>query len=228
MTVHFHSVPDSDASPIKVESGLYDRLGSFYNRIGKRILDCSAIILALPIVVPLLVLVTAAVAVSGGKPFYFQDRVGLGGRTFRIWKFRSMVHDADKILSSYLDANPAARAEWDATQKLKDDPRITPIGKFIRKSSIDELPQLINVLLGDMSLVGPRPMLPEQQSMYPGKAYFALRPGITGLWQVSERNECEFADRAYYDSEYGRTVSLRTDLQVLARTVGVVLRGTGY
>lgn len=139
-----------------------------------------------------------------------------------------MVKDADARLETHLASDNAARGEWDTTQKLKADPRITPFGRFLRKSSFDELPQLWNVLKGDMSLVGPRPMMPEQAPLYPGEAYYTLRPGITGLWQVSERNATAFADRAHYDTRYEQSLSLVTDLRILMATIRVVLRGTGY
>jgi exopolysaccharide production protein ExoY len=139
-----------------------------------------------------------------------------------------MVPNADAVLNDYLDANPGARAEWDKTQKLKNDPRITASGRIIRKTSIDELPQLINVVRGEMSLVGPRPMMVEQRALYPGLAYYAMRPGITGFWQTSTRNESSFAERAVFDSAYFRDMSLRTDLRVLVKTVAVVIAGTGY
>jgi lipopolysaccharide/colanic/teichoic acid biosynthesis glycosyltransferase len=157
-----------------------------------------------------------------------QDRIGRHGRVFRIIKLRSMVHDADAVLEAYLRDNPAARAEWNATQKLKNDPRITRVGHFIRKTSIDELPQFFNVLFGDMSLVGPRPMMVCQKPLYPGRRYYEMRPGITGFWQVSNRNHCRFTGRARYDNAYFNAMSLATDLAVLRRTVSVVLRGTGY
>jgi lipopolysaccharide/colanic/teichoic acid biosynthesis glycosyltransferase len=144
-----------------------------------------------------------------------------------MWKLRSMVADADARLGAYLDANPERRREWDENQKLRDDPRITPVGRIIRKTSIDELPQLWNVLRGDMSLVGPRPMMPDQQAIYPGTAYYALRPGITGFWQTSVRNESSFADRARFDASYLRDLSFATDFGVLLRTVRVVVCGTG-
>ena len=122
----------------------------------------------------------------------------------------------------------AARAEWDETQKLKNDPRITPFGRFLRKSSLDELPQLWNVFVGDMSLVGPRPMMLNQQALYPGTAYYALRPGITGFWQTAGRNRTSFEARAEYDTSYEAELSLATDVKILARTVSVVVNGTGY
>jgi lipopolysaccharide/colanic/teichoic acid biosynthesis glycosyltransferase len=185
------------------------------------------VLLGAPFVLPLVLVLAVLVALDGGRPFYRQDRVGKNGRIYRMWKLRSMEVDADERLSAYLRNNPAARAEWDHSQKLRQDPRITRIGRLIRRTSLDELPQLWNVLRGDMSLVGPRPMMPSQRALYPGDAYYALRPGVTGLWQVSARNECGFAARASYDTEYYRTLSFGTDLRILAATIRVVMRGTG-
>ncbi len=210
--------PDLQAAP---RTGLY-------RGFGKRALDLVLVILALPVLVPLVGLLALVVALEGGRPFYAQDRIGQGGRVFRMWKLRSMVVDADARLEAHLSANPEARAEWDATQKLKSDPRITAAGRVLRKCSFDELPQLFNVLKGDMSLVGPRPMMVCQQPLYPGKSYFNLRPGVTGFWQISERNAVRFEDRVGFDDAYDADLSLATDLWVLWRTVAVVLRGTGY
>lgn len=199
-----------------------------YRRLFKRAFDITAILLAAPFIVPLIAALAFAVALDGGKPFYTQHRVGVGGRSFRMWKLRSMVVDADERMAQYLDANPEARREWDETQKLKNDPRVTPLGRFLRRASIDELPQLWNVFIGDMSLVGPRPMMLCQQALYPGQAYFALRPGITGFWQTSGRNHTSFEARAEYDDAYDRDLSFMTDMRILFRTVGVVFRCTGY
>ena len=202
--------------------------GGAYARFVKRGLDTLIVLLAAPFVLPLVLMLGLLVARDGGPVFYSQDRVGRGGRTFRIWKLRSMVTDADRALEAHLASDPVARAEWATTQKLKNDPRITPVGRLIRKASLDELPQLWNVLKGDMSLVGPRPMMPDQAPLYPGRAYYALRPGLTGFWQVSDRNEISFAGRAAHDTDYSRKVSLLTDLMVLVATAWVVVRGTGY
>ena len=194
----------------------------------KRLLDILLVVAAAPFIVPIVLMLALIVARDGSNPFYFQDRIGKHGRVYRIWKLRSMVVDADSHLAAHLAASAEARAEWTATQKLKADPRITSFGRFLRKSSLDELPQLFNVLKGDMSLVGPRPMMCEQQALYPGTSYYDLRPGITGYWQISDRNETAFAERAFYDTRYAADLSLTTDLRILAKTVGVVLRGTGY
>lgn len=201
---------------------------SAYLTIAKRGFDLAAVLLAAPLVAPLILVMAALVALKGGQPFYLQTRIGRNGQPFRMWKLRTMVPDAKDKLESYLNENPAARQEWEQLQKLKNDPRVTRIGRLLRKTSLDELPQLVNVLNGSMSLVGPRPMMPEQQELYAGSSYYALRPGITGFWQISDRNDCEFSGRARYDDAYYKSVSLRTDLTVLFRTVSVVLRGTGY
>lgn len=205
------------------------RIGrGFYPRFGKRFLDCLLIALAAPIVAPLIVFLALLAALDGHLPFYCQERVGRDGRIFNLLKIRTMVPNAEKVLEAYLESNPAARAEWTVRQKLQNDPRVTRIGAFIRKTSMDELPQLWNVLLGHMSLVGPRPMMVEQRALYPGKDYYRVRPGITGLWQISERNDSSFADRAVYDTRYFRNLSLKQDIVILWRTIGVVLRATGY
>lgn len=200
----------------------------FYRNALKRALDVSAILVSAPVVVPLIAVLAVCTRRDGGNAFYTQTRVGRGGQNFRLWKLRSMVPDADAKLEAYLAANPAARCEWNRTQKLKNDPRITRFGRFLRRSSLDELPQLWNVLRGDMSLVGPRPMMTSQTVLYPGLAYYTLRPGITGHWQTAGRNDTTFAARAEYDDAYDTGLSLGTDVRILARTVGVVLKATGY
>ncbi len=199
-----------------------------YATIFKRWLDVVLVVASMPVVLPVIALMAVLVALDGHSPFYTQLRIGRGGRVFRLLKVRTMVHNADQLLEQRLGEDPKLHAEWTATQKLKTDFRITRIGRFLRKTSLDELPQLFNVLSGSMSLVGPRPMMPSQQVLYPARAYYRLRPGVTGFWQISDRNQCNFCDRAKFDTAYERVVSLRTDLVVLFRTVRVVLRGTGY
>jgi len=174
-----------------------------------------------------MLLMAIPVMFDGAGPFYSQLRVGRDGKVFKLWKIRTMILDADAKLEDYLDSNAEARAEWERTQKLGNDPRITRVGGFLRKSSLDELPQLWNVLAGDMSLVGPRPMMLDQRVLYPGTAYYALRPGLTGPWQVSDRNRCSFADRAVFDTEYCENLSFGLDLSLIRKTFGVVLRCTG-
>ncbi|WP_425467465.1 sugar transferase [Paracoccus laeviglucosivorans] len=201
---------------------------SFYARFMKRPLDIAAILVSAPIVLPVVLILVAMIALHGDKPFYSQLRVGRSGRSFRLWKLRTMVDNADARLVEYLAGNPEAKAEWDLTQKLKNDPRITPVGRFLRKTSLDELPQLWNVFLGDMSVVGPRPMMLDQAQLYPGADYYHLRPGVTGLWQISDRNDSTFAARATFDAEYAADLSLKGDASIIAKTVGVVFRCTGY
>ena len=212
-----------------IESDEIQRPGhAGYRKVFKRLLDLTVVAIAAVPTIAILVPIMAVIALDGRSPVYVQKRLGRNGRVFRMFKLRSMVVGADQILEAYLERNPEARAEWDRCQKLRHDPRITAFGAFLRKTSLDELPQLLNVLNGSMSVVGPRPMMVEQRALYPGAAYYEMRPGITGFWQVSERNETSFSERAYYDTAYFRQMSLATDLRVMARTVQVVFRATGY
>jgi exopolysaccharide production protein ExoY len=203
------------------------RSGLYRNTL-KRAFDLCFVILTSVVVVPLTVVLALIVALDGYRPFYRSPRVGRNGRVFQMLKLRTMVPDADGMLEKFLSENQTAQLEWDSTQKLKRDPRITAVGRFLRKTSLDELPQLFNVLRGDMSLVGPRPMMPTQRTLYPGLAYYALRPGVTGPWQVSDRNESEFAKRADYDREYERSVTFLSDARLILATLRVVFKGTGY
>lgn len=213
---------------VSVNSGwVRARKEPLYRRVMKRWVDVGFVLMAAPFVVPVLLVLIAVLRLTGHSPFFTQERVGLGGRTFRLWKLRTMVPDAEARLRDYLTKDEAARQEWEAFQKLSRDPRITEFGQFLRKSSLDELPQLWNVLVGDMSLVGPRPMMVDQRDLYPGSAYYALRPGLTGTWQISDRNLSTFAQRAEFDAEYERNLTFFRDLKILLATVGVVLRATG-
>lgn len=228
MTLYLRQPIDGQEVARLAEAPATARASRLYRRGIKRALDIVVVLsTALPVLFVLTIL-AAAIAMDGVNPFYRQKRIGKDGKVFSMWKLRSMVRNADEMLEQYLSQNPDARREWDVSQKLKYDPRITPIGKIIRKTSLDELPQLWNVLIGDMSLVGPRPMMVEQRNLYPGRAYYRMRPGITGLWQISDRNECSFAERSLFDTAYYRSLSFRTDLVVMIRTVGVVVKATGY
>ncbi|WP_241525616.1 sugar transferase [Pseudophaeobacter leonis] len=214
--------------PVDQTPGDKSRGGSYAAR-GKRALELALVLMALPVALPIIALSALLLWVESGLPFYSQDRLGQNGKRFRIFKLRTMVRDADARLQDCLQQNPALRREWDETQKLKKDPRITRIGRILRVTSLDELPQLWNVFTGEMSLVGPRPMMPEQLPLYgEASAYFAVKPGITGLWQVSDRNESSFASRAQADADYLRVMGLQMDLRLIWRTVGVVAKGTGY
>lgn len=199
-----------------------------YRQGVKRVLDVVLVLLSAPFVLPLIGLLALLVARDGGRPFYSQERIGKNGRVYRMWKMRSMVHDADSRLRAYLDENEAMRAEWESKQKLIHDPRITRLGHILRKTSLDEVPQLWNVLKGDMSIVGPRPMMVNQKALYPGSDYYDLRPGITGAWQISDRNASTFAERARFDASYNETLSFMKDMRILGATVRVVMKATGY
>lgn len=229
MTVHFDKISDdfsSTSSPFGVVT-VPGRRGIYRNGV-KRILESALILLSAPIVVPFVLVLAIFALREGSNPFYLSKRVGKNGKTFKMLKLRTMVSGAESLLEKHLASDQNARDEWNSAQKLKNDPRITRFGRLLRKTSLDELPQLWNVLTGEMSLVGPRPMQPEQRALYPGLAYYALRPGITGLWQVSERNDAEFAKRADFDRQYDEELSFSMDFGLLVKTFGVVLRGTGY
>jgi exopolysaccharide biosynthesis polyprenyl glycosylphosphotransferase len=196
----------------------------------KRCFDVVAAVTFFVIFLPLFLFIVIGVWLwSPGPIFYAQDRIGRNGRSFRFYKFRSMVVNSDEVFSAFLDSCPHARSQWEQYQKLDNDPRITTFGRFIRRTSLDELPQFWNVLKGDMSIVGPRPCMPSQKSLYGvhWRSYCAVRPGLTGLWQVSGRNRLTYEQRVQLDAEYVRTYSIWLDLQILVRTVRVVLTGHG-
>ncbi|GFE64597.1 sugar transferase [Litoreibacter roseus] len=198
-----------------------------YDGFGKRALDLTLIALSLPLIVPLITLMALAVILQGQKPFFRQRRIGRHGDVFTMFKLQTMCRNADAKLGDILKDDPDAAAAWAKKQKLDHDPRVTPVGRVLRKSSMDELPQIWNVLIGDMSLVGPRPMMENQAALYEGTAYFNLRPGLTGPWQVSARNKSSFGQRAHFDDLYGRKKSLTYDVAMILRTLRVVARGTG-
>lgn len=187
-------------------------------------------ILALAVLTPLFLFIAALIYIADpGSVFFSQRRIGRNGRMFSCKKFRSMVQDGDAVLERHFRDNPEAHREWSATRKLKDDPRVTPIGVVLRKSSLDELPQLINIAKGEMSLVGPRPIVEDEAPYYGDKLpfYLAVRPGLTGLWQISGRNDVSYDERVRLDTHYVRNLSFATDLLILLRTVRVVLTGRG-
>lgn len=179
---------------------------------------------------PLMLLIAASIYISDPGPLVFkQQRIGRGGRLFKCLKFRTMAVDAEERLVALLETDPAARAEWDRDHKLKDDPRIVGIGRFLRKSSLDELPQLFNVLFGDMSLVGPRPIVPDEARRYGRylKQYCQVRPGLTGLWQISGRNDVTYRRRVAFDVVYVRNSTTAFNMRILALTVPCVLLSKG-
>ena len=202
---------------------------SFYRSFGKRAFDLTLALLLVPLLLPLILLLTAIVSTDGGSGIFGHKRIGRDGRVFRCWKVRTMVVNAEKVLREHLASNPAAAAEWARDHKLTDDPRITRLGKFLRRTSLDELPQLANVILGQMSFVGPRPVVRAELHKY-GESrdiYKSLKPGITGLWQVSGRNDISYFDRVQLDLAYSSTVSFFSDLRLIALTFGSVVGATG-
>jgi len=202
---------------------------ALYRNGAKRVLETLLIFLSLPFFLPVVALCALALWIEGGNPFYRQDRLGRNGKVFSIIKLRTMVRDADEVLENYLANDPDMRREWDEKQKIINDPRVTRVGAALRASSLDEIPQLWNVLTGEMSLIGPRPMMPDQLEIYGNPSqYFAMRPGITGLWQVSARNENSFAFRNEVDATYNQSLSLWGDIKIIFQTVGVMLRRTGH
>jgi len=191
----------------------------------KRGFDIAVSSIMITLLLPIFIIAAILVKLDGGPVLYRQKRMGRYGDGFNMLKFRSMCVDADNKLEQLLDKCPKAQIEWTTFQKLKQDPRITPIGNFLRRSSLDELPQLFNVLLGDMSIVGQRPILTNQRDAYGVHiwGYMRARPGLTGLWQVSGRNNKTFADRAAMGSEYVNSWSLSLDIKLLFLTVPAVL-----
>lgn len=198
-------------------------------RLLKRTFDIFGSLFLLGLLSPFFLFVSWRIRTDGGSAFFFHERIGRSGKTFKCFKFRSMVVGAEKILQDLLEADTEARHEWDADYKLKNDPRITPIGAFLRRTSLDELPQLLNVLKGEMSLVGPRPIVEGELAKY-GKDvnyYLEARPGMTGLWQVSGRNDTDYVNRVYLDAWYVKNWSLWYDIAILFKTFKVVLSKQG-
>lgn len=197
---------------------------------GKRVLDVTGALIGLAMSAPVMLLIALLVRLdSRGPVFHRQLRVGRAGARFRMYKIRTMHVDADDLVERRLERDPVSALSWHEFQKLYDDPRITRAGRVLRRWSLDELPQLVNVLRGEMSLVGPRPILPTQRDVY-GPAlreYVRVRPGLTGLWQVSGRNRLSFSERVALDRAYIANRTTRRDLGILLRTVFAVLRRDG-
>jgi len=206
------------------------RLKMFWNLAFKRFGDLFLVILGGIVILPFLLLIALAVKIdSPGPLLYGHKRLGLNGKHFKAYKFRSMVMDADKKLNAVLEADPRLREEWEAAHKLRDDPRVTKIGKLLRRTSFDEFPQLLNILKGDMSLVGPRPVTDPELEKYGENArrVLTVKPGLTGLWQVSGRSDTDYAERVSYDLYYIQSWSAWLDLWILYRTPSVILKGKG-
>ena len=199
-------------------------------RVAKRTIDLALTSMVAAAAAPvMLVLAVAIKLTSRGPIFYCQKRIGQHGQHFFAWKMRTMVVDADKVLQNYLDKHPELQAEWERDHKLKNDPRVTLVGRFLRKTSLDELPQIWNVFKGEMSLVGPRPIVDDEIEKYGDtfNRYKRVLPGITGLWQVSGRNNTTYQERVNYDEYYVQNWSLRFDMYILMRTVRTVLLREG-
>jgi len=199
---------------------------------GKRIVDVCLTLAAAPLIFPMIGMLALFVWLQDGHgPFHRQERVGRNGERFRIWKLRSMSPDAERRLAVLLRQDPALARQWRDARKLRHDPRVTSVGRVLRRYSLDELPQVINILRGEMSLVGPRPVTAEELCSHYGesgtRAYYRVRPGVTGLWQVMGRNERTYADRVSLDKLYVEGRSPWLDMCILRRTVLVVLRGNG-
>ncbi|WOI52965.1 sugar transferase [Parvularcula sp. LCG005] len=196
----------------------------------KRLCDLLIAIPTLGFVLPLLVVLAVLIKLQDGGPvFYRHTRCGLHGSRFTLLKFRTMAPAADDQLDFILAADAKARHDWLAYRKLHHDPRVTRLGRFLRRSSLDELPQLLNVIMGDMSLVGPRPIVEEEVARFgtDADAYFAARPGLTGLWQISGRNHTDYDTRVALDAHYVRHWNFWLDVKILLRTVPCVLLATG-
>lgn len=195
----------------------------------KRALDIIGALVLAAVFAPLILVIIAFMGREEGSIIYRHRRVGRDGRTFDCLKFRTMVPNADQVLRDLLERDPVIEAEWLRDHKLRNDPRVTPIGRFLRRTSLDELPQLWNVLRGEMSLVGPRPIVKDEMLRY-GRylpTYLTAKPGITGLWQVKGRNDTDYRRRVVLDTYYVKNQNLRLDLYILLQTTRVVLGGSG-
>ena len=198
--------------------------------VSKRAMDLFLVILSLPLLIPLFGFIALLIKMdSKGPVFYHQKRIGFGGKEFKMWKFRSMHQNAETLLSKYLEENEDLRAEWEAQHKLKNDPRITRIGKFLRKYSLDEIPQLINVFIGEMGLVGPRPIVNKEILFYNKRfeLYTHVIPGMTGMWQISGRSDTSYDKRVGLDEYYVRNWSIWLDLYIFLHTFAVVIQSKG-
>ena len=222
----YEDFSDAIAGSVSVSEA---QTGSWYERSGKRLFDFTFAIALLPLLAPVIVLLWVIARKDGGPGFFGHERVGKDGNLFRCWKIRSMSFDAKERLEALLESDPVARAEWERDQKLLNDPRITPFGSFIRRTSLDELPQIINVLKGEMSFVGPRPVVAEELGRYGHRkaTYLSMKPGITGLWQVSGRNDVSYDERVEFDVTYGRDISFTTDVTLIAATARSVVCSSG-
>lgn len=202
---------------------------NLYTRFGKRVVDLVLALILLPLIAPVILLICLAVRRDGASALFAHARVGQHGQAFKCWKIRTMVPNAQSLLLDHLDKNPKAAAEWARTQKLTHDPRVTPLGRFLRRASLDELPQVWNVLRGDMSFVGPRPVTQGELTRYGSlvQTYLSLKPGVTGNWQIHGRSDGCYVERIQLDAEYAQRVNVMRDLGLIVATVRVVVYPTG-
>ena len=211
---------------LKVRQNLFNEI----DQAIKRMIDICLVLIALPVLIILFIFLALLIRIDTPGPiFYSQKRIGKDGKEFTILKFRTMVANAEQALKEHLHNQTTLRTEWKNNQKIKNDPRVTVIGKILRRFSLDELPQFINIFLGEMSLVGPRPIVQEEISFYGDNfhLYTKVKPGLTGLWQVSGRNDLTYDNRINLDEYYVRNWSIWMDIYILAKTVSAVLTGRG-
>ena len=211
---------------LEVRQNLFNDLDQFI----KRVIDLCLVLMALPFLAIICVILAVLIRIDSPGPIFFaQKRVGKDGREFTIWKFRTMVVNAEQVFKEYLQKHPSLQTEWKDNQKIKNDPRITVIGKLLRRLSLDELPQFINIFKGEMSVVGPRPIVQEEIPYYGNnyRLYTRVKPGLTGLWQVSGRNNLTYEERVTLDEYYVRNWSVWMDIYILATTIKAVLTGKG-
>lgn len=215
----------TDNASEQIHSPLHNPLWSAF----KSGIDIIGAISALILTSPLFLFIAYKIRQDGGSAFYSHERIGKNGKPFKCIKFRSMIMNSQEVLDELLANDEEARTEWERDFKLKNDPRITPVGRFIRKTSLDELPQLFNVLKGEMSLVGPRPVIDEERKYYGDHwdEFLSVKPGMTGLWQVSGRNDTTYDERVRLDVEYIRGWSLWMDIKIAYKTIFIIINPKG-
>lgn len=196
----------------------------------KRLMDIIGSVIALIVLSPVMLVIAILIRRNGSEAFYAQTRIGKDGKAFKCLKFQTMIPNASEVLKEILDDDPTLKAEWEQSFKLKNDPRVTKIGKFLRKTSLDELPQFLNIIKGEMSLVGPRPVTQSEIENYykdDKVYYYSLAPGLTGLWQVSGRSDLDYQNRIKLDKEYVQTRSLIGDIIIIFKTALVIIKPSG-
>jgi exopolysaccharide production protein ExoY len=222
--------PDGQIGRRETTRQTWTKLNLPVERLSKTLFDRIAAVLALVMIAPVMAVIAVLILMQRDGPVLFSHvRVGRGGRLFRCHKFRTMVPDGGKLFDQILAIDPIASEDWTVRRKVLRDPRVSRLGAFLRSTSLDELPQFWNVLRGDMSMVGPRPITVEELDHYGDNAreYLSVRPGITGAWQISGRSECTYSERVALDVDYVRNVSFARDMRILLQTVSVVLKRQG-